>query len=203
MSDTTAIADRIAEMLVHLGRTACSEDGQSGLTAAQWTCLRFFSHANRTTCTPSAFASFHATTRGTASQIVKTLERRGLVCRERSPVDGRSVCFALTEAGWAALSHDPLGDLIASLDGLGPAEREAFLQMLSRVASTLAARRGGRTFGTCSDCTHFSTSEGSGYCACMAAHLGTGEIDKLCIDYSGADHQVDGKQGKDSQHDSQ
>ena len=73
--------NRIAELLVHVGRAARSEahneNPRSSLTAAQWTCLRFFARANGSTRTPSGFASFQATTRGTASQIVKTLERRG------------------------------------------------------------------------------------------------------------------------------
>jgi len=72
--------DRIAELLVHVGRAAQSADARSELTAAQWTCLRFFARANGTTRTPSAFASFQATTRGTASQIIKSLERPGAGC---------------------------------------------------------------------------------------------------------------------------
>ncbi len=186
MSQTDAATDRLAEILVHLGRTACREDTQSGLTAAQWTCLRFFARANRATCTPSAFASFHATTRGTASQIVKALEQRGLVGRRKSPVDGRSACFTLTEAGRAALARDPLGDLMVALDSLVPQDRERMLSMLSRVMESLAERRGARTFGTCRDCAHFTPCGQSGYCACMAADLAAGETDKLCIDYSAA-----------------
>src|SRR6056297_3898027 len=100
--------DRIAELLVHVGRAAQSEDARSELTAAQWTCLRFFARANGSTRTPSAFASFQATTRGTASQIVKGLEARGLIVRRRSERDRRSVCFDLTETGRAMLDADQL-----------------------------------------------------------------------------------------------
>lgn len=186
MIDQSQTPDRIAELLVHLGRAARSEDGRSDLTAAQWTCLRFFARANGSTRTPSGFASFQATTRGTASQIIKTLERQGLIIRHRSEVDGRSVRFDLTEAGRAMLSRDPLGDLIDVIGTLVVADRAQFLDTLSRVASAVAMLRETPAFGSCRDCSHFTASDVSGYCACMAEELATDEIGKLCARYRGS-----------------
>ena len=183
MSEMPHAPDRIAELLVHVGRAAQSAGGRSELTAAQWTCLRFFARANGSTRTPSAFASFQATTRGTASQIVKSLERRGLVTRARSDRDRRSVCFDLTETGRATLARDPLRDLVGLIDGLGDAESARFLATLSRLASALAVWREGPAFGTCRDCSHFGTSGDAAYCACMAAELSADEMHKLCASY--------------------
>ncbi|TDL76324.1 MarR family transcriptional regulator [Palleronia sediminis] len=184
MADTLHTPDRIAQLLVHLGRAARCETSGSDLTAAQWTCLRFFAHANRSTRTPSAFASFQATTRGTASQIVKSLERQGLVTRRPSARDGRSVCFDLSPLGQAMLERDPLGDLVGVIDILDRAERDRFLATLSRLSSALAVRRDGPAFGTCADCGHFGTSGNGAYCACMAAELAEADIVKLCASYT-------------------
>lgn len=178
--------DRIAELLVHVGRAAQSEDARSELTAAQWTCLRFFARANGSTRTPSAFASFQATTRGTASQIIKSLERRGLVARTRSERDRRSVCFDLTAEGRRMLAQDPLRDLVGLIDGLGDTESARFLMTLSRLSSALAAQRDVPSFGTCRDCSHFGTSGEAAYCACMAAELAADEMHKLCASYTPA-----------------
>src|SRR6056297_75422 len=185
MIDEPQTPDRIAELLVHVGRAARSGDMGSELTGAQWTGLRFFARANGSTRTPSGFASFQATTRGTASQIIKSLERRGLVARTRSERDGRSVCFDLTDGGRAMLAQDPLGDLIGVIDGLGAAERDRFLGTLSRLVSALAMRREVPAFGTCRDCSHFGTSGDTAYCACMAAELAAEETTKLCASYRG------------------
>lgn len=185
MKDASASPDRIAELLVHIGRASRSEDARAGLTAVQWACLRFFARANARTRTPSAFASFQATTRGTASQVIKVLEARGLITRRPSPTDGRSVRFDLTEPGWHLLAHDPLGDLSGLLRALGRAERAAFLATLSRLASGLASLKSAPAFGTCRDCTHFAASGDTGFCACMDAALGVDEIDMLCASYSG------------------
>ncbi len=175
--------ERIAELLVHVGRAAQSEDPRSELTAAQWTCLRFLARANGSTRTPSAFASFQATTRGTASQIIKSLERRDLVTRARSERDRRSVCFDLTERGRATLARDPLRDLVGLIDGLGGAERARFLMTLSRLASALALHRDVPAFGSCRDCNHFGTSGDAAFCACMAAELAADDTHKLCASY--------------------
>lgn len=177
---TAAAIDRIAELLVHIGRSARAEGAGSDLTPAQWTCLRFFARANRSTRTPSAFASFHATTRGTASQIAKALEERGLIRRQRSETDGRSICYLLTSEGEATLARDPLSDLTRALGDLPQAARDSLLAALSQVSERLSDLRAAPVFGTCSDCTHFSGPGGAAFCACMAAELAHDEIGRLC-----------------------
>ncbi len=175
--------DHIAELLVHIGRACRAEETQADLTSAQWTCLRFFARANASTRTPSAFASFQVTTRGTASQIIKTLEARGLLARHKSSTDGRSVRFDLTRAGHSLLHKDPLGDLNGLLGALDGAERAAFLTTLSRLSSSLADLKNTPAFGTCGDCSHFTASGTRGFCACMASAIGADDIDTLCGSY--------------------
>lgn len=183
MASRSETPDRIAELLVHLGRAARTEDTRSDLTVAQWTCLRFLARANGATRTPSGFADFQATTRGTASQIVKSLERRGLITRSRTQRDRRSVTLDLTEEGCAMLARDPLRDVIDVIDGLGTGVGENFLETLSRLASSLAARRNAVAFGCCRDCSHFEASGETGYCACMAAELAAEETGQLCASH--------------------
>ncbi|WP_108483321.1 MarR family winged helix-turn-helix transcriptional regulator [Oceaniglobus ichthyenteri] len=181
--------DRIAELLVHIGRASRADTGQADLTGAQWACLRFFARANPSTRTPSAFAGFQATTRGTASQIIKSLEKRGLLARFKSATDGRSVRFDLTKQGDAVLCNDPLGDLNGLLARLERSEREAFLATLSRLSTSLAELKNIPAFGTCADCSHFTPSGDHGFCGCMAAALGAGDINKLCASFRGQHSQ--------------
>lgn len=177
-------SDEIAELLIHIGRSSRGEDLASPLTAAQWTCLRFFARANRVSRTPSAFASFQVTTRGTASQTIKTLEEKGLLARFRSDHDGRSVRLEITEQGQESLNADPLADLMSLIDVINPQERAAFLATLSRLSETLAGLKGAQAFGTCEACTHYTSSDGMGYCACIAAELMPIDLGKLCVNFS-------------------
>ena len=171
-------------MLVHIGRAARREGVQSRLTAAQWTCLRFFARANGSSRTPSAFADFNATTRGTASQIVRSLEARALIARTRSETDRRSMRFDLTDAGRAMLAHDPLRDMTRAVAALGSQTRAQLLETLQTLGTDLARRRDAPCFGTCRDCSHFAPAGDTGYCACMAADLAADDIDKLCASYT-------------------
>jgi len=179
-----ASTEETAELLVHLGRAARMEDGTTTLTPAQWTALRFLSRANASSRTPSAFASFHATTRGTATQTLKGLEAKGLIARGQSPADGRSVRFELTAEGRGLLARDPLRDLAEAVASLPPDLQSALASALPQVVAHLAARRQSPSFGTCRDCRHFDDGRDGAYCACMAAGLALDETELLCINFA-------------------
>jgi len=183
MTYTSSCPDEIAELLIHIGRSSRGDDSAPPLTAAQWTCLRFFARANRVSRTPSAFASFQVTTRGTASQTIKTLEEKGLLARFRSDRDGRSVRLEITEQGHEVLNADPLADLLSVIDVIKPKERAAFLATLSHLSETLAGLKGAQAFGTCEACTHYTSSDGKSYCACIAAELAPDDVGKLCVNF--------------------
>lgn len=182
--------ERTAEALLHLARLARGEGAGGGddLTPAQWTALRFFARANRFSRTPSAFASYHATTRGTASQTVRSLVEAGYLERRRSRTDGRSVDIAPTDAGDAALARDPLfllADTIAAL----PAERQRRLAAdAGEIAGGLAARQGARAFGVCAECRHLAETAEGGACPyrCRLADAGleARELGLICIDFA-------------------
>jgi DNA-binding MarR family transcriptional regulator len=89
-------ARETAELLLMVGRLVQAEGYDGKLSPAQWMALRYFARANTFSRTPSAFAEFQATTRGTASQAIKALEAGGYLVRQRSKADGRSVNLRLT-----------------------------------------------------------------------------------------------------------
>jgi DNA-binding MarR family transcriptional regulator len=108
----------IADLVFHLGRIASGEGLAEGLTPAQWAVLRYFARANRFSRTPSAFAAFHGTTRGTASQMIKNLEIQGYLTRMRSDADGRSTRLDLTDKARDILSNDPFEALVRAANAL-------------------------------------------------------------------------------------
>lgn len=176
-----------AELLVHLARLVHGTSTDSSLTPAQWTALRYFASANRFSRTPSAFSEFHATTRGTASQVVKSLIGLGFLMRRAHDSDGRSALIDLTESGRAKLAGDPLGDLIHSIQALPAAQRASFAQTLSDLTEALARRRLAPMFGTCGDCGHCdSARDGGAYCRCTQSLLLGDEMQTLCVDFAPA-----------------
>ncbi len=177
-------SDLAAELIVHLARLAQSGPCEGALTSAQWTALRFFARANRHSRTPSAFSAFHATTRGTASQTVKSLVERGLLARHRSEHDGRSIRFDVTEAGQKVLAHDPLRSLSALLDRMPEGKRQQFLDALRSLVGGLAGTLDAVNFGTCTDCAHCDGATAApAYCRCMDNILRAEEMGALCVDF--------------------
>ncbi len=176
---------QLAELVFQLGRLAYGDSGAAGLTPAQWTALRFFARANRFSRTVSAVAEFHATTRGTASQTVKSLVARGCLRRSRSERDGRSVRFDLTAAGRRWLQRDPFESLVRAAEALAPAEQAGAASGLRRLLGGLAAERQRQAPGRCALCGHLG-KRGEGYaCQLLKEPLARAELDELCIRFEG------------------
>ena len=177
----------IAELILHLGRIASREALVEGLTPAQWAVVRYFARANRFSRTPSAFAAFHGTTRGTASQTIKSLETQAYLTRMRSEADGRSARLDLTDKARAILAHDPLEALVRAADALPPGARGHFANGLHRMLAQVARERGTPPFGTCASCEHLEGDGCSreGYaCGFVSEPLLLKELDELCINFA-------------------
>src|SRR4030081_2706688 len=148
-------ARETAELLLQVGRLVQAEGYDGELSPAQWMALRFFARANPFSRTPSAFAEFQATTRGTATQAIKALEAGGYLVRQPFKTDGRSVSLRLTSKGKKALARDPCEVLVRAVDSLDATERTAMRRALHQVRSTQATSGAHRRFGVCQDCTYF------------------------------------------------
>jgi len=179
----------IAELVFHLGRIASGEGLVEGLTAAQWAVLRYFAQANRFSRTPSAFAAFHGTTRGTASQTIKSLETQGYLTRMRSEDDRRSVRLVLTGKASGILANDPFESLVRAADSLPPSVQGNFANALQRMLGQVAQERGKPPFGTCTSCQHLesdgcSRDEQTPYvCGFTSEPLLLEELDGVCINF--------------------
>ena len=147
-------ARETAELLLQVGRLVQAEGYDGELSPAQWMALRFFARANSFSRTPSAFAEFQATTRGTASQAIKSLEAGGYLIRQRSEADGRSVSLRLTNKGKKSLARDPFEVLVRAVDSLDAKEQTAMHHALHQVLTTVAASGAHRRFGVCQDCAY-------------------------------------------------
>jgi len=179
----------IAELVFHLGRIATGEGLVEGLTAAQWAALRYFAQANRFSQTPSAFAAFHGTTRGTATQTIKSIEALGYLSRMRSEDDRRSVRLVLTEKARGILANDPLESLVRATDSLPPSVRGHFANTLQRMLGQVTQERGKPPFGTCTSCQHLESDgckrEGHApyECGLTSEPLLLEELDGICINF--------------------
>jgi DNA-binding MarR family transcriptional regulator len=196
-------ARETAEFLLLVGRLVQAEGYDGELSPAQWMALRFFARANSFSRTPSAFAEFQVTTRGTASQAVKALEAGGYLVRQRSEADGRSVNLRLTDKSNAALAHDPFEVLVRAVGSLDAKEQAAMQRALHKVLTTVAASGAHRRFGVCQDCTYLaggmggdlkSASPSALKCLLFGVPIAPADAGLLCVHFQPkSEHREDGR----------
>src|SRR6202140_5752178 len=182
-------ARETAELLLLVGRHVQADGYDGKLSPAQWMALRFFARANQFSRNPSAFAEFQATTRGTATQTIKSLDAGGYLVRQPSKADRRSVSLRLTSKGKKALARDPFEILVRAVDSLDAKDRSAMRLALHQVLSTLATSGAHRQIGVCQDCTHFgremcgnlpSTGASAAECLLLSVPIQPEDVGLLC-----------------------
>lgn len=194
MVDEVTSARTLAELLAQLGRAAYSTGSGEDLTPAQWMALRYFSRANRFSRTASAFADYHATTRGTASQTVKRLVEQRYLARTPSVRDGRSARLDITRKGRGALLDDPLDALVHSVRTIPNRSRIDITRRLERVLKCLARERGERVFGVCTSCRYLEDQDSGGEshetesCGLFGEPLEAEDLEQICVNFEPMRH---------------
>ena len=173
-------ATRITRLIERMGRlTRARESGSGELNPAQWEALRFLARANSWSRQPSQVARWIASSKGTTSQTLASLERKGLIARRKNPDDRRGVLLELTERGRALVSQDPLSDLSRSIGRLPPLHTAALSQSLVQILSDLAGEQAQPGFDTCRSCRHFRAGETAPTCARFGA-LASEDLTAIC-----------------------
>jgi DNA-binding MarR family transcriptional regulator len=148
-----AHAPRALELIERLGRLIAAEAWERGLNPAQRLTLDYLARANRFSRSPGAVADYLAATKGTVSQTLQALERKGLVSSAPAPGDRRSLVYSVTEAGLRALGGS--SPFAAALARGGACEAAQLERLLEGLLHRAIGARGGRAFGLCRGCRHF------------------------------------------------
>lgn len=173
---------RIRDLIDRLARLSAAEDWNDALNPAQRSALTYLAQANRFSRAPSHVAGFLCTTRGTASQTLKSLERKGLIASIPSAADRRSLSYELTAEGTATLST--ARGLDAAVATLERNEAKTLEEGLESLLEALLAQRGYRSFGICKTCRHHEKTMLGPRCALLGVALRKDDIDALCHEHS-------------------
>ncbi|WP_420349252.1 MarR family winged helix-turn-helix transcriptional regulator [Pelagibius sp.] len=154
--------DDLGLLLERLARVLQNEAHSEGLKPTQWEALRYLGRANRFSRTPSGVTAYLGMTKGTVSQTLNALERKGLIGKRIDPQDRRQVALRLTAKGSRLLARDPIEALLRGTAGLSAEQRETLTEGLQRLLAETLRRRGGQPFGLCRTCRHFSAEDPAG-----------------------------------------
>jgi DNA-binding MarR family transcriptional regulator len=181
--------ESLSRLLDRIGRMARGLQYCHGLNPAQWDSLRFVAQSNRFSRTAGALALFLGTTKGTASQTLNALEKKGYLTRVPDPDDKRVRHIELTPAGEELLAEDPLNCLDLAIDRLSGEVVDTMARGLSELCTNLQARCGGQDMGICTSCGHFqgSTDDGNMRCGYKQADLSCEDAKRFCINFDQSD----------------
>lgn len=143
----------IAWPLERLARVLRAREHEDGLNPAQREALRYLARANRFSNTAQALTRYLGATKGTISQTLMALERKGLIAKAAR--DARMVRLTLTEKGRDVLAHDPWTELAADAEALGGKTRRRMQRGLEELLAGELKRAGLASFGVCASCRYF------------------------------------------------
>ncbi len=180
----------IALPLERLSRLMRSGEHGGSLNPAQWEALRYISRANRFSNSPGALTRFMGATKGTVSQTIKALERKGLIAKTQRVLERRSVCLGLTEQGVTLLGSDPAREFSATVAGLAAKTKRRLAKGLRDLLEAEIARQKQPSFGICSTCRyhrergHETSYGGPHACMLFEASLSKVEAGLICVEHS-------------------
>jgi len=182
----------IAWPLERLARVMRAREHEGGLNPAQWEALRFLARANRFSDSPMALTRYLGATKGTISQTLMALERKGFITKSLRPGKRKSLRLGLTAEGRALLARDPWAALANATEDLGPKTRRRMQRGLEELLAEELKRSRLASFGLCATCRFFrergraEDQNGPHLCMLFEDALSSDDAGKICIEHAPA-----------------
>lgn len=184
--------DDMIIVLERLSRLVRAQEHASGLNPAQWEALRYLSRCNRFSNSPAALTRYLCATKGTISQTLIALERKGLVIKSPRPGEARSVVLALTGDGEVKLRDDPWKQVSTIIEASGSKTRKKLATGSRKLINQIIKSRGLPSFGTCGTCRYFREGgapddvKGKHWCLLFEQPVTKTEAGKICASHDTA-----------------
>ena len=170
---------RLSHLVERIARLSAADAWDADLNPTQQAALSYLSRANRFSRSPSHAAEYLGTTRGTTSQTLKALARKGLIRESRSSSDRRAISYTVTPAAGPHLA--PPDAINRAAAQVGTAELE---DGLADVLRHILRERGGRAFGLCRSCRHHRSGPDGRRCALLEVALSDAEAGQICHEFA-------------------
>lgn len=174
------------DLLLRFARIIAADGYDRGLQPVQWQALKYLAAANRFSRTATALAAWLDQTKGSVSQTINALEKKGLVSRHQNPDDQRVVRLELTDVGRACVHAPPPSVAATMLSHLPPGARDQFMRHVARMLIGAIKEQDGRPFGQCRSCKYFERAKKRGgfHCAALDVPLTDEDSRHICYEHA-------------------
>ena len=174
------------ERISHLLRSETRRAGADyDLQPIQMDALHFLSRANRYSDTPQGVTEYLGLTKGTVSQTLMVLERKGLIKKTPDKNDGRIVHLNATKIGRKILGKSlPTQTVRGVWKDLSEPKQNYLLGELQHLLKTMQRLNGMKPFGVCRTC-RYNSNKGNGkfFCELTEENLSQADTKLICREY--------------------
>ncbi len=155
-----------------------------GLQPVHIQTLDYLASCNRFSDTPAAVTDYLGLTKGTVSQTLQVLVRKGYIKKKQDNTDKRIVHLQITAQGTELLnSITPFDVFIKAEEAIANKQFDSISAALYEALVALQNVNGTSSFGQCKNCITFSEESDHYYCLLMQQPLSQTDIEKICREY--------------------
>jgi DNA-binding MarR family transcriptional regulator len=174
------------ERISHLLRSEARRAGaEYDLQPIQQDALNFLNRANRYSNTPLGVTDYLGLTKGTVSQTLMVLERKGLIKKTPDKNDGRIVHLHVTKAGRKLLEKIlPPKTVRRTWEGVSEETQKQWIEQLKQLLTRMQQFNGMKSFGVCRTC-HYNRDMGNGkfFCELTQENLSYADTELICREH--------------------
>jgi DNA-binding MarR family transcriptional regulator len=180
--DVFDLIERMAALIRSEERKKCTE---LGLQPVHLQVLDYLSRCNRYSDTPAALTNYLGMTRGTVSQTVLLLAKKGFIKKTTDLSDRRMVHLSLLAEGDAILKQARASDLFKQAALLF--EEHNFInneEMFMKALTSLQKANKSQSFGLCRTCHYFTETSVGFNCGLTKEPLSQSDSEKICQEHT-------------------
>ena len=176
------LIERMAALIRSEERKKCTE---LGLQPVHLQVLDYLSRCNRYSDTPAALTKYLGMTRGTVSQTLLLLVKKGFIKKTTDATDRRVIHLSLLAEGGGILKQARTSDLFNQAASLF--EEHNFInnqEMFMKALTSLQKANKSQSFGLCKTCQYFTTTSAGFNCGLTNEELSQSDSEKICQEHS-------------------
>ena len=174
------------ERLSNLLRNDMRREGAAyGLLPVQLEALHYLSICNRYSDTPMGVTEYLGQTKGTVSQSLKILEKKGLIAKHADSRDKRVTHLRVSHSGKKLLAKSiPAPKFAHTCRQLNAQSQTRIVEALKELLLALQRSNGMKVFGVCRTCRHNNRNEdGSYFCGLTKEPLSDRDVELICREH--------------------
>lgn len=174
------VIERMSALIRSEERKKCTE---LGLQPVHFQVLDYLSRCNRFSDSPAALTNYLGMTRGTVSQTLQLLEKKGYIKKTTDSNDRRMVHLSLMEEGEAILADARSTELFRQASTFLH-ENSDTEKVLSHTLLALQKAHKFQTFGLCKSCKYFTLQNDGFFCGLTLEMLSQSDSEKICQEHT-------------------